>query len=192
MAIGSLDQAGRLEQLRTFATVQLRSGYRTDAEVRAEVYEAVRDEVGDPGRAAVLTDEYLDEARADWRREAASWPSETDFDRLRAAFSELEAADIVVLEAVDDHWAASELLDARTAAGNPPRGLAYFTHTDVWHAVEHHMLEVNLWHGNQANITDSDDLLTEVLLFLGRHDLSAHFDEGRIEVNVQWHRRPRA
>jgi hypothetical protein len=190
VAIGGLDQAGRLDQLRTFAVVLLRSGYRPDAQVRADVYEALDAELGDPARAQALTEEFLARARADWVAEAASWPAETDFDRIQAAFAELEDGDVVVLQAIDDHWVASDLLKARAAAGSAPRGLAYFTHTDVWHAVEHHMLEINLWHGNEANITDSDGLLTTALDVFQRHGLPAHFDEGRIEVNVSWDRRP--
>jgi hypothetical protein len=192
VAIGGLDQAGRLDQLRTFAVVLLRSGYRSDAQVRADVYEAVNDEVKDTARAEAITDAYLSRASADWAMESAGWPDETDFDRIQAAFADLEAADVVVLQAIDDHWVASDLLKARAAAGTSPRGLAYFTHTDVWHAVEHHMLELNLWHGNEANITDSDSLLTDALQVFERHDLPAHFDEGRIEINVRWDRRPLA
>jgi hypothetical protein len=190
MAIGSLDQAGRLEQLQTYAVVQVRSGYRPDDELRADLFEALVDEVRDPDQARELTGQYLEQARADWVREAASWPAATDFDRMRAAFAEMEAADIVVLEAIDDHWTVSGLLTERARAGSAPRGAAYFTPTDVWHAVEHGMLEINLWHGSQANVTDSDDLLTDVLRIFADHDLDAHFDEGRIELTMRWHRRP--
>jgi hypothetical protein len=190
MAIGGLDQAGRLEQLRTYAAVQVRSGYRPDDVVRADLFEALVDEVGDTDRASELTDSYLEQGRADWIREAASWPAETDFDRMRAAFAELESADIVVLEAIEDHWVVSGLLTDRAQAGSAPRGVAYFTSTDVWHAVEHGMLEINLWHGSQANVTDSDDLLTHVLRVFADHDLDAHFDEGRIELTMRWDRRP--
>jgi uncharacterized protein DUF6891 len=190
VAIGSLRRAGRLAQLKTFAAVQLRSGYRSDDDVRADVLEAVRDEVRDAAEARRLTDEYLSLARAAWLDEAAGWDDETDVDRLWAALDDLEDADIVVLEAVDDHWAADAVLADREAAGRPPAGLVYFTHTDVWHAVEHGMLEINLWHGSRANVTDSDQLLTQTIEILERHDIPATFDEGRIETTVKWQRRP--
>jgi hypothetical protein len=190
VAIGSLNKAGRLEQVRGYAAVQLRSGYRTDDEVFADVLEAVSDLVKDDSEAARLTDEYLRQAREEWVHDADGWPPHDDFDRLQEAFADLEAAGIVVLEAVDDHWAAHAVLVDRDDQASPPRAVAFFTHTDVWHAVEHGMLEINLWHGSGANITDSDPLLTEVLLLFEGHDLAAHFDEGRIEVNVLWHRRP--
>lgn len=190
MAIGSLDRAGRLAQLRVYAAVQVRGGYRSDAEVRADVREAVAFEVGEGAEAVALADEFVDAAAAELRAEAATWPQTTGFDRLRAAFADLETAGVAVLEAVDDHWAAQRFLDEREAAGTPPLGVAFFTHTDVWHAVEHKMLEINLWHGNGANVADSDELLTLVKGLLTAHGLPAAFDEGRIEVTVRWQRRP--
>jgi hypothetical protein len=190
MAIGSLGKAGRLEQLRAFASMQLRSGYRSGDEVRADVLEAVLDEVGDPAEAARLTDEYLADAARAWDDDAAQWPDRTPHDALVDAFDELRASGVMVLEAVDDHWAANDVLVALEERGETPRGLAYFTHTDVWHAVEHGMLEVNLWHGNRANVADSDELLGDVLQIFADHGLAAHFDEGRIEVTVAWQRRP--
>jgi hypothetical protein len=190
MAIGSLGKAGRLDQLRAFAAMQLRSGYRSDDEIRSEVLEAVLAEVGDPDDAGRLTDEFLAEARREWRDEAELWPARTQHDAVLDAFRTLRSQDVVVLEAVDDHWAANDLLVDLEQRGESPRGLAYFTHTDVWHAVEHGMLEVNLWHGSRANVTDSDALLTDVLAVFADHGLPAHFDEGRIEVTVAWQRRP--
>jgi hypothetical protein len=190
MAIGSLGKAGRLDQLRAFAAMQLRAGYRSTDEVRADVYEAVLAEVGDAAEAGRLTDEYLSDADREWRREAVRWPEQTRYGALLAAFDELRSAGVLVLEAVDDHWAANDVLVALEERGESPRGLAYFTHTDVWHAVEHEMLEINLWHGNRANVADSDQLLADVLEVLAAHGLAAHFDEGRIEVTVAWQRRP--
>jgi hypothetical protein len=94
-----------------------------------------------------------------------------------------------VLQGVEDHWVAKQLLDDRAAAGALPRGVAWFTAPDVWHAVDEGMLEVNLWHGTTANAAPADDLLDDVLGVLEQHALAAHVDEGRIEVDVHWHRR---
>lgn len=190
MAIGSLDKAGRLEQLKTFASVQVRAGYRDDASIRADVLEAVRAEIDDDAQASAVADAYVAEARAALALDAATWPTVTPYDQLRAAFDDLETADVVVLEACDDHWAANEVLIQRTAEGRTPRGIAYFTPTDVWHAVEHQMLEVNVWHGDTSNVLDTDELLADVIATFERHGLAAHFDEGRIEVTVAWQRRP--
>ena len=67
-----------------------------------------------------------------------------------------------VLPGVEDHWAAKAELDRLAAAGATPRGIAWFTAADVWHAVDHGMLEVNLWHGSTANVAPGDALLTAV------------------------------
>jgi hypothetical protein len=190
MAIGSLGKAGRLEQVRAFAAMQLRSGYRSLDEVRGDVHEAVLAEVGDAAEADRLTEEYLAEADRAWREEATHWGRPTQHDALLAAFDDLRRSGVMVLEAVDDHWVANDVLVDLEERGESPRGLAYFTHTDVWHAVEHEMLEVNLWHGNRANVADSDQLLTDVVEVFAAHQLPAHFDEGRIEVSLAWQRRP--
>ena len=94
-----------------------------------------------------------------------------------------------MLQGCEDHWAAKKVLDERAAAGTPPRGIAWFTPPDVWHAVDEGMLEVNLWHGTSANIAPGDGLLDDVLGILEKHGLAAKFDEGRIEVDAHWHKR---
>ncbi len=190
MAIGSPDRSTRLAQLRAYARVQVRSGFSSHDQVRAEVFDAVSDEVKDLHEAQRLTDEFVAAETADLAREAATWSGDTRFDDLQAAFAELEARDIVVLQACEDHWAAQEVLQQRADEGRRPWGIAYFTSPDVWHAVEHGMLEINLWHGSSANVAEGDELLTFVHDTLARHGISSLFDEGRIEVSVTWQRRP--
>lgn len=190
MAIGSPDKTARLEQLRTYARCQVRSGYRSDAQVRAEVLEAVADEVRDRSEAERLADEYVDAARSQLVADAERWQAPTAFERLQAVFADLEASDVVVLQAVDDHWAADEALRRLGEAGRRPAGLAFFTHTDVWHAVEHGMLELNVWHGSTANVAPGDALLDLVCERLAVHGFPSTFDEGRIEVTIEWQRRP--
>ncbi len=190
MAIRGPDKATRLDQLRTFAKVQVWSGFRSVPQVRADVYDAVVHEANDVAEAQALTDAYVASALEQLVAASSTWPAVTDFDRLQAAFSDLRDADIVVLQACDDHWAANEVLQARAAEGRPPRGIVYFTHTDVWHAVEHGMLELNVWHGDSANVATSDQLLADVTDVLRRHGLTAIFDEGRLEVTLTWQRRP--
>ncbi|MEJ7689059.1 MAG: hypothetical protein WKF76_00735 [Nocardioidaceae bacterium] len=191
MAIGSPDKAARLDQLRTYAHVQVWSGYRRLDDVRADVYDAVLDEVKDVDEAAVLTNRYLDEAHAALEQAAAGWPSPSAFDRLQAAFTDLRSAGVVVLEAVDDHWVANDTLQRAAERGSRPWGIVYFTPADVWHAVEHGMLELNVWHGTGANVAPGDDLLQLVTDTLRRHGIESLFDEGRVEVSVAWQRRPK-
>ena len=190
MAIGSPDQAARLDQLRVLARAQVWSGYLTEAAIRADLYDAVLDELRDPEPARELADRYVDEAYRELRTAAATWPIPSGFDRLRAAFDALEARGVIVLQACEDHWSADARLREEAAMGTRPRGIAYFTHSDVWHAVEHGMLEVNLWHGTRANVAPGDELLADVQRVLAEHGIASLFDEGRIEVSVAWERRP--
>jgi hypothetical protein len=190
MAIGSLDKPGRLDQLRTLARVQVWSGYLTDDQVRTDVLAAMRDEENDPTTAERLTAEFVEQAHAELAEASRQWPAQTAYDRLQSAFADLRARDVVVLEACDDHWAANEVLTAAAERGAPPAGIAYFTHADVWHAVEHGMLELNVWHGSSANVAPGDELLAVVQETLAAHGITSLFDEGRIEVSLAWERRP--
>jgi hypothetical protein len=190
VAIGSPDRAARLDQLRNFARVQVWSGFRPLDEVHAEVLDAVRSEAKDDDEARRLTEEFLTAAERSLHEAAEKWPEPTDFDRLQAALGELEDAGLIVLQACEDHWSAQEMLQTTAAAGARPRGIAYFTHTDVWHAVDHGMLEINVWHGDSANVATGDDLLAFVQDVLARNGIDSRFDEGRIEADVSWQRRP--
>ncbi len=189
MAIGSADRATRLDQLRTYARCQVWSGYQSDAQVIADVYDAALAEEPDPERANVLARQLVADARQQLAEASRSWPSRTSYDRLQEAIADLRDQDVVVLEAVDDHWAAAEALERLAAQGRTPRGIAYFTPPDVWHAVEHGMLELNVWHGSSANVAPGDALLDLVVGRLAAHDIAAVFDEGRIEASVRWQRR---
>ena len=177
------------DELQDWARLQVRAGFLDAGRMRAEVVSAIEAEM--PGLdAGVLARAWLAGAAADLRRESATWPAETDHDRLQAVFAECAEHDVPVLQGVEDHWAAKAELDRRTAEGRTPRGIAWFTAADVWHAVDEGMLEVNLWHGSTANAAPGDALLTAVVSCFERHGLAAHFDEGRIEVAARWQRRP--
>jgi hypothetical protein len=178
------------QHVREFTRAGVRAGLLPTEELHDDVVEAIVTEL--PERAADAADlatAWIDEAREQLRVDQQSWPEATDYERLQTAFAELEIADVVVLQGCEDHWAAKRLLDERREAGDPPRGVAWFTPADVWHAVDEGMLEVNLWHGTTANAAPGDELLAEVLGILEKHGLAAHFDEGRIEVDAHWHKR---
>jgi len=176
------------DELREFARVIVRSGYLDADSARAEIAEAARDDHGVADAAGAAEDLVASEL-AELRRESADWPAMTDYDRFTEALEELRTRGIVTLPYVDDHWAATAELERRDELGERVAGVAWFTPPDVWHAVRHGMLELNLWHGDSANVAPGDDLLDEVLEVLHRHGLAAHFDEGRIEVAVRWQRR---
>jgi hypothetical protein len=176
----------RTDDTRAWVHDLVRSGLGTPTAVRDQVIEAIEADHPDPD-AAATADAWILEARAAWQAQAEDWPEVTDFDRLQDAFAALEAADIVVLQGCADHWSARDELTRREPT---PRGIAWFTAPDVWHAVDEGMLEVNLWHGTTANAAPGDVLLAEVIAAFDAAGLKAHFDEGRIEVAAHWQRRP--
>ncbi|MPZ60427.1 MAG: hypothetical protein GEU93_03835 [Propionibacteriales bacterium] len=178
-----------LDELRDFARLQVRAGYLTEDESRAEVAEAVRAELPDENAPEQVAARWLAECERALEAEQRGWPDTTDFDRLLVAFDDLRMAGIVVLPACEDHWSATAELERLEATGARPHGIVWFTHPDVWHAIDHGMLEINVWHGDSANVAPGDVLLDTVLETLSRHDLPAHFDEGRVEVSVHWQRR---
>ncbi len=175
------------DDLRTYAYVLVRAGYLDAGDLAAEVAQAAEQDHGhaDHDLVAQATRAAVERVR----REQADWPTVTDHDRLSAAFAELAVRGVVVLSYVEDHWAATDDLERRHARGSSATGVVWFTPPDVWHAVQHGMLELNLWHGDTANVAPGDALLDEVLEVLAAHGLSATFDEGRVEVACSWQRR---
>jgi len=179
----SRTQAKLEQELRDFARLQVRAGLLDGAAMQAEVAEAISAEL--PGLdSAVLARAWLAAARQQLLADQTTWSEATDHDRLQAAFADLQAAGFAVLQGCEDHWAARAVLDAQS-----PPGVVWFTPGDVWHAIDHGMLEVNVWHATGANIAPGDALLGVVVDAFARHGLSAHSDEGRVEVDAHWHRR---
>nr|WP_238351172.1 hypothetical protein [Kribbella shirazensis] len=162
----------------------VRSGYADHAAITAALTEAVREDA--PAMdASALVPLLIGEAVIDLDAEAAGWPATTDPDRLDAVLTELESRGLVVVRYTSDHHAAREALEAAA----DPKGLVFFTDTDVWHAVDFGMLELKVWHPDTANVAPGEPLLEDVLALLRRHDLPAVYDEGRIEVTLDWHRK---
>jgi hypothetical protein len=172
-------------ELRGLARVLVRSGYADRAAVTAALSEAVREDApsADP---AVLVQELIDEALSSVTEDAITWPDQTDPDRLDVVLAELEALGLVVVRYCADHHEAREVLQAATDA----KGLVFFTDTDVWHAVDFGMLELKVWHPDTANVAPGEPLLEDVLALLHERDFPAVFDEGRIEVTIDWQRKP--
>jgi hypothetical protein len=178
------------EHVREFTRSCVRSGLLEADQLYDEVLLAITTEL--PERAdegPELARAWIDESREELRQDQVGWPEATDYERLQTAFAEIELLDVVVLQGCEDHWAAKAVLERRGAAGSLPRGVAWFTPPDVWHAVDEGMLEVNLWHGSTANAAPGDQLLDQVIGIFTKHGLDAHFDEGRIEVTAHWQRR---
>jgi hypothetical protein len=164
----------------------VRSGLGTTDEVRAQVADAIAHDHPwlDAGQCART---WTTQAEHQWRSDAAGWARPTDHDRLQDAFAELEHRRFAVLQGCADHWSAHAELDRRGAL---VRGVVWFVPTDVWHAIDAGMLELNVWHPDGANAAEGEPLLAEVIEVLGDAGLRAHFDEGRVEVSAFWHRLP--
>lgn len=176
------------QRLADFARVLVRAGTLERHEIVTELAEAAQVDVG-AAQPHDVAQRLMDEADQELREEQRGWPEVTDYDRLQSAFANLRAQGVAVLESVEDHWRANERLTEADEAGEPLRGVVWFTPPDIWHAVEHGMLEINAWHRDSANIADGDQLLDDVVDALGAEGLDAHFDEGRIEVDARWQRR---
>jgi hypothetical protein len=176
------------QHVREFARSAVRSGLMAEQELYDEVLAAVTTELPDVADPADRARRWIEEFRDELRADAASWPARTDYHRLQDAFATLEAGGVVVLQGCEDHWTAKEVLDGRRP--HPPRGIAWFTPPDVWHAIDEGMLEVNVWHPSTANVAPGDTLLEEVVAAFAAQGLPAHFDEGRIEVTARWKRPP--
>jgi hypothetical protein len=172
-------------ELRGLARVLVRSGYADRAAVTAALTEAVQEDApsADP---AVLVQELIDEALSSVTEDAITWPDQTDPDRLDVVLAELEALEVVVVRYCADHHEAREVLQAATGA----KGMVFFTDMDVWHAVDFGMLELKVWHPDTANVAPGEPLLEDVLALLHERGFPAVFDEGRIEVTIDWQRRP--
>ncbi|MER7250698.1 hypothetical protein [Kribbella sp. NPDC000426] len=171
-------------ELRGLARVLVRSGYADHAAITAALTEAVREDAPSMD-AGALVPLLIGEAVMDLNTDAAGWPERTDPDRLDAVLAELEQLGVVVVRYTADHHEARAALEA----ADRPQGLVFFTDTDVWHAVDFGMLELKLWHPDTANVAPGEPLLDDVLELLHRNDLPAVFDEGRIEVTLNWQRR---
>ncbi|KRF11492.1 hypothetical protein ASG90_17320 [Nocardioides sp. Soil797] len=187
------------EELVDFARLQVRAGLLSPERQLAEVVEATKAEMPETD-APLMARAWLAAAAKSLTADAAGWPAITDYDKLQAALAECSSHGVLVLQGVEDHWAAKEALSSSSSSsssssvssgsGEGLRGVIWFTHPDVWHAIDEGMLEVNLWHASTANAAPGDHLLEAVLSCFSRHGLSAKFDEGRIEVSAFWHRRP--
>jgi hypothetical protein len=171
---------------RSWVADLVRSALWSDDHVRDQAIAAIESDHPELP-AADTASAWIAEARVAWQEDAAGWPEVTDHDRLVEAFDLLEQRGILVLQGIADHWVARDELHRRTPR---PVGVAWFTPTDVWHAIDDGMLEVNLWHGSTANAAPGDALLDDAIEAFATAGLEAHFDEGRIEVTARWQHRP--
>jgi hypothetical protein len=178
------------QAVRDFSRSGVRAGLLSADELHTEVVAAVHEELPDRAdRADELADSWIEEAREQLREDQHGWPEATDYERLQTAFEELQLLDVDVLQGCAGGGRVERLLAERSTAGAVPRGVAWFTPADVWHAVDEGMLELRLWHGTTTPAVAGDELADDVLGVLEKHGLTAQFEDGRIEVDAHWHKR---
>ncbi|WP_110241324.1 DUF6891 domain-containing protein [Nocardioides gilvus] len=174
------------DDLRDFARLQVRAGLNDPDQQLAEVIEATRVEMPHTD-AAILARAWLAAARQEVAALAASWDPVTDFERLQAAFAECDEHALPVLQGVRGD---AEARAGLTAGQAPLRGLIWFVPADVWHAIDHGVLEIHLWRPDGSDVAPGDHLATLVTGCFQRHGLAARQIGDRIQVSVRWERRP--
>jgi hypothetical protein len=184
------DETTAEQHVRDFARSGVRAGLLSAEELHTEVVASVREQLPDRAdRADELADAWLEEAREQLRDEQHGWPEATDYERLQTAFEELQLLDVDVLQGCAGATSVERLLAERDGSGAVPRGVAWFTPADVWHAVDEGLLRVHVWHGTTAPAVEGDELVGDVLGVLEKHGLAARFEDGRLEVDAHWHKR---
>lgn len=174
------------DDLRDFARLQVRAGLGDPDQQLAEVIEATRAEMPHTD-ASILARAWLAAARHEVAALAATWEQVTEFDRLQAAFAECDEHSLPVLQGVQGD---AEARAGLAAASGPVRGVIWFTPGDVWHAVDHRVLELHLWRPDGSDAPPGDHLTTLVTSCLERHGLTARSTGDRVQVSVRWERRP--
>lgn len=174
------------DDLRDFARLQVRAGLGDPAQQLSEVIEATKAEMPHTD-AAILARAWLAAARQELTALAATWAPLTDFDRLQAAFAECEEHALPVLQGVQGDAEARAALETTS---DPVRGLLWFTPADVWHAVDHGVLEIQVWRPDGTAAAPGDHLTSLVTSCLERHGLVARTVGDRVQVAARWERRP--
>lgn len=176
----------REEQTRAWLRSVVRSGLIEPERIERELSDAIRTDL--PHLSPEVAPAWVADSFAEWAHDAANWPSVMDYDRLQAAFDQLEREHLPVLVGCEDHWAATAVLKTL-----PPEaeGLLWFTPLDVWHAVDEPMLEVNIWSRQGVNQREGAPLVQRAITACAAEGLEAHFDEGRLEIAARWQPRAR-
>jgi len=173
-------------ELRDLARLHVRAGLRSPDEQLEAMVEAVGTLM--PGTdPQIMARAWLAAARRDLAAEGGAWEVPTDHDRLGAALAECEQHDVLVLPGVDGLTTVRERVES---AGRPLRGVLWFSEPQVWHAVDHGVLEAGLRHGDGTPARGEDPLVAAVVGCLGRHGVRARWRDDHVEALVRWQRRP--
>lgn len=125
--------------------------------------------------------------------DAAQWSHPTDHDRLVAALDECAAHGVVVLLGVKDPSTLKEAVGARIVDRQPDtalRGVLWASEADVFHAVDHGILDVRLLLPDGTPAAGEDHLTSAVTQCVQRHGLRVRYHRDRVQVALRWQARP--
>jgi hypothetical protein len=186
-------EIGTVEYVRNFARSLVRGGYDTREDIIAFVATmAEEDKLGIDAREMVHSE------IAALKREQATWPAVTDYDRLETAMSALEDRGIVARQNFTCCMTcgSSEIgdeIDSYNATGRRARGYVFFHMQATEHAVEGG--GINFAYGSADRNASSDDdvaIGAELADSIRRAGLQVDWN-GKIEmcvmVGLDWKRR---
>ncbi|MBO9714066.1 MAG: hypothetical protein J7495_14245 [Sphingomonas sp.] len=182
-------------ELRAVIRRDVQGGFRDEDAILTGLEDYLGDEI-DPALIRREAPRLLREALAEHRAAAASWPGETDCDRLDAAFAALEADGVIARQnfsccgtcGTSEIW---EEVDEAQQAGLPAHGYAFFHMQDTEHAVEGHGLHLNYGaceDGEAAALAVG----REIVAALEAEGLETDWDGSwstRIAVAIDWKKR---
>lgn len=183
-----------LEWMRKIIQIELAGGYRS----RDEILESAVDSVDsmDAGTAQAEAERMYAELAAALMEEQKSWPTETDYDRLDAAFQSLEEKGIIARQDFSccgncGSYEIWDEVDAVAKAGGPTVGYTFFHQQDTESAADGYGLFLaygSCEKGKEAALDVADSIIAE----MEAHGLTTKWSgklTERIFVEMDWKRR---
>jgi Domain of unknown function (DUF6891) len=187
-----------------YARIQVRYRVASGFWPAEEIAETVLEECFDPADVTSADEGWLnqliEEAFAAQRKAEASWPADTDFDRLAAAFVALEEGGIIALhnagmtqsDGLDD---ITEVYHDRGAEVSGIQGYCFYHMQDVERAIDGHglLLTFGEIRGDLAKGTEIGRRIVAELTKAGFRTTWAGTTEQRINIDdVRWQKRYRS
>ena len=185
-----------IEEMRQSIERDVAAGFETPEQIEQSAIEMYSDE-RKPDLLRPDAQQFLREALAKHRAAQATWPAETDCDRLDKAFAELEQQGIVARQNFSDCGTCGvaeigdEIKAAEKKGGRNVRGYVFYHMQDTESAAGGHGLYLN--YGSIRSDTQASlKVAGEVVEALERHNLKTEWNgtiERRISVKLDWKRR---
>jgi len=184
-----------LDEMRAYVHRDVTAGFRPEEEIRSSVVEILADNYPATElrpHAESITREVM---QRHWQ-EQATWPPETDCDRLDAAFADLERSGIVARQDFSccGNCGSGEILDEMEEVGRQGkrvRGYTFYHMQDTESAVAGHGLYLAygaVQEGEDAALA----IAREIVATIQQHGLTVIWDgtwRTRIFVQMDWKRR---